>query len=64
MFKEGFSPKPTQQKLTPADSARKDEYAGGYRDAREGKSPDELYALGQNPVRETPSAAKNLRSAG
>lgn len=63
-FKEGFSPKATQTKLVAADSGRRDEYQGGYRCASEGMSPDELWALAQNPVRETPLAAKGLRSVG
>lgn len=64
MFKDGYNPKATQAKLQASDAGRRDEYEGRYRPASAGKSPEELYAVNQNPVKETPLAAKNLRSVG
>lgn len=53
-----------QNKPTKEDQMRIDEYMGKYKDAREGKSDEELWGTSENPEKSDPLPAKGLRSVG
>jgi hypothetical protein len=52
------------EKLTKEDSYRKDEYMGQYKEIAEQTSEEDKFGESQNPVQNTPTPWKNLRSTG
>lgn len=63
-FKEGSANGREQNKPTSADSAPKDEYYGRYKDAAVSASEEEKFGGSQNPVKNVPMPARNLKGVG
>lgn len=63
-FKTGGANAPTQNKKTPQDAERDDEYNGNYKSSCEGVGEDEKWGLNANPVKNEPLPAKGLKNTG
>lgn len=63
-FKPGNANSPTTSAPSKADSERRDEYEGRYKDASDGLSEAQKFGTDQLPVRNDPLPAKGLRSVG